>query len=137
MHVTTWFERDRAHVAVYNDESMARTICEWWDDDVRQAIEDGFLDARDIEGSAERYATESGLACEGCSHSPVQGVRPDATNHSGHDLPEGYVAIERCDTCGIFDSDVSAGIVWRGGKEPKVLLDEEGSTVIVPGVHGI
>lgn len=58
-HVETWFERDRAHVDLQdaNDE----TIIEWWDEDVEQAIEDGFLDPRDYYGSAVQYAEEMGL----------------------------------------------------------------------------
>jgi hypothetical protein len=38
----TWFERDRAHVEL-RDRRTGKSIVEWWDDDVRQAIEDGFL----------------------------------------------------------------------------------------------
>lgn len=41
----TWFERDRAHVALLDSRNDA-TIVEWWDDEVFQAIEDGFLDNR-------------------------------------------------------------------------------------------
>jgi hypothetical protein len=38
----TWSERDRAHVEL-RDRQTGETIVEWWDDDVQQAIEDGFL----------------------------------------------------------------------------------------------
>ncbi len=41
--IDTWFERDRAHVALV-DVRTDRPIVEWWDDEVSQAIEDGFLD---------------------------------------------------------------------------------------------
>ena len=37
----TWFERDRAHVALISRNG--KTLIEWWDEDVNQAIEDGFL----------------------------------------------------------------------------------------------
>jgi hypothetical protein len=53
-HVETWFERDRAHVALYDDRAETILI-EWWDDDVRAAIEDGFLQPRDYHTSAYAY----------------------------------------------------------------------------------
>lgn len=43
--LNTWFERDRAHVALLDARTDA-TIVEWWDEEVFQAIEDGFLDDR-------------------------------------------------------------------------------------------
>jgi len=43
--LNTWFERDRAHVALL-DARNDTTIVEWWDDEVVQALEDGFLDNR-------------------------------------------------------------------------------------------
>ena len=55
-----WIERDRAHVEL-RDATTNETILEWWDDEVYQAIEDGFLDPRDLEGSATAYAEEMGL----------------------------------------------------------------------------
>jgi hypothetical protein len=39
--LTTWFERDRAHVDL--QDANGNTLIEWWDDDVRQAADDGFL----------------------------------------------------------------------------------------------
>jgi hypothetical protein len=47
----TWFERDRAHVELRAIESQ-ETIVEWWDQDVQEAIEDGFLNPKDYHGSA-------------------------------------------------------------------------------------
>jgi len=41
----TWFERDRAHVGL-RDKQSGKTLIEWWDDDVHQAVEDGILDTR-------------------------------------------------------------------------------------------
>jgi hypothetical protein len=52
--VSTWFERDRQHVEVRNTLTDA-TVMEWWDEDVTEAVEDGFLDASDWEGSAIAY----------------------------------------------------------------------------------
>lgn len=53
--VRTWFERDRQHVDLRSklDDS---TIVEWWDDDVTQVIEDGFLNPKDYHSSAYEYA---------------------------------------------------------------------------------
>jgi hypothetical protein len=56
----TWFERDRAHVEI-RDEETQKTIIEWWDDAVSEAIEDGFLDPSDYFGSALRYAESCGI----------------------------------------------------------------------------
>lgn len=58
--VTTWFERDRAHVAV-ECLSTGRTVADWWDEDVAELVEDGFLDPRDWIGSAVDYARYLGL----------------------------------------------------------------------------
>jgi hypothetical protein len=52
--VSTWFERDRANIRV--DDAKGDTVFDWWDDDVASLVEDGFLDRRDIEGSALDYA---------------------------------------------------------------------------------
>lgn len=56
--INTWFERDRAHVSLEKD---GETVVEWWDDDVQQAVEDGYLNPRDWLGSAMEYAKEMGL----------------------------------------------------------------------------
>jgi len=56
----TWFERDRAHVEL-RDAETNKTIIEWWDEGVFEAIEDGFLDPRDFEGSAMAYAEAMGI----------------------------------------------------------------------------
>ena len=50
----TWFERDRAMVALM-DSTTDTTLIQWIDDDVREAIEDGFLDPKDYHGSALEY----------------------------------------------------------------------------------
>lgn len=56
----TWFERDRAHVEL-RDEDTDRTVVEFWDEDVSQAVEDGFLNPRDWFGSLVEYARTHGL----------------------------------------------------------------------------
>lgn len=58
--IDTWFERDRAHVAL-RDMLTDTTVVEWWDDEVNDAVEGGFLDPRDWHGSAVEYAEERGL----------------------------------------------------------------------------
>jgi hypothetical protein len=58
MYVSTWFERDRACVIVYaGDNESDAVLLELWDEAVFEAIEDGFLDAKDLEQSAIDYAT--------------------------------------------------------------------------------
>lgn len=58
--VDTWVERDRASVIVY-DATTGATVAEWWDDEVSELAEDGFLDPRDWEGSAISYCEHLGL----------------------------------------------------------------------------
>lgn len=55
----TWFERDRAHVDL-QDRKTGRTLIEFWDEDVEQLLEDGFLDRRDLHGSLYKYAVHLG-----------------------------------------------------------------------------
>lgn len=63
----TWFERDRAHVEL-SDCRSGETIVEWWDDDVQQAIDDGFLLHRwtgaKAHAAAFDYAKSVGLVDE-------------------------------------------------------------------------
>ncbi len=67
----TWFERDRAHVHLL-DSRTDETIVEWWDEEVAQAVEDGFLNHRaficgrllrpkPLHQSAYEYAADHGL----------------------------------------------------------------------------
>jgi len=56
----TWFERDRAHVELRNEDTD-ETIAEWWDEAVHEAVEDGYLNPRDWHGSAVAYAKLIGL----------------------------------------------------------------------------
>ena len=56
--IETWFERDRAMVQLLSDDGE---ICCFWDDDVRELAEDGFLDPRDWLGSSIEYAEHHGL----------------------------------------------------------------------------
>jgi len=63
----TWFERDRAHIRL--ETPTGRVVFELWDEDVGQAIEDGFLTAPrvprpsdpDWQPHAVRYALDRGL----------------------------------------------------------------------------
>ncbi len=45
--IAVWEERDRLHICLSRKDND-RTLIEWWDDDARQAIEDGFLDTSDV-----------------------------------------------------------------------------------------
>lgn len=58
--IETWFERDRGMVMLLNKETEEE-IVEWWDEDLQQAIEDGFLDPKDFHKSAYVYAKEMRL----------------------------------------------------------------------------
>lgn len=53
--VETWFERDRAHVALV-DKRTGKAVIQWWDEEVAEVIEDGFLDPRNFLRSAYKYA---------------------------------------------------------------------------------
>ena len=53
----TWSERDRAHVELRNKKTE-KTLIEWWDDEVNEAIEDGFLDPRNLHESVYDYYIE-------------------------------------------------------------------------------
>jgi hypothetical protein len=55
-----WFERDRAHVELRNKKTQ-KTIVEWWDEAVAEAVDDGFLKTRALHRSAFDYAKEVGL----------------------------------------------------------------------------
>lgn len=63
----TWFERDRKHVRL--ETPKGRCVFELWDDDVSQAIEDGFLtpprrprpSTNDWQPHLVAYAREKGL----------------------------------------------------------------------------
>jgi hypothetical protein len=40
--VTTWFERDRAHVAL-QEVATGEILVDWWDEAVNELFEDGFF----------------------------------------------------------------------------------------------
>ncbi len=58
--MSTWIERDRAHIALYNLTNDEMVI-EWWDDDVKSMVNDGFLKPKDWKGSAIDYALQIGM----------------------------------------------------------------------------
>lgn len=62
--IHSWFERDNAHVEL-RDIRTQKTILEWRDDEVADAVQDGFLDTRHGERgmhkSAYEYAVSLGL----------------------------------------------------------------------------
>lgn len=58
----TWFERDRAWVALYPaDDDSNGPIIEYWDDQYHEAVEDGFIDPHDMLGSVIEHAKMLGL----------------------------------------------------------------------------
>jgi hypothetical protein len=75
--VTTHFERDNRNVDLYlkidrNDDSPDVEILSWTDDAVDQAVEDGFLSAKDWKGSAFEYGRMIGKIQEIESESNVR-----------------------------------------------------------------
>lgn len=50
----TWFERDRQHVEL-RDRHDEETLIEWWDEEVTDAVEDGYLDPKGYHQSAVDY----------------------------------------------------------------------------------
>lgn len=58
--IHTWFERDRAHVEL-RDKATQETVIEWWDEDVQDTVEMGFLNPNDWLGSAIDYARHLGV----------------------------------------------------------------------------
>jgi hypothetical protein len=50
----TWEERDRSMIELRNKKTD-ETLVEWWDEDVREAFEDGFLDVNNLHESAYDY----------------------------------------------------------------------------------
>lgn len=74
--LSTWEERDRAHVELINAKNDA-TIIEWWDDQVGEAIQDGFLNPRKMHESAYDYAVHIGLIRRpGARENPRRGPQP-------------------------------------------------------------
>jgi len=62
--VETWFERDRSNVRIEEADSDY-TLADWWDEDVQQLAEDGFLDFASVgrlRTSAVRYADYLGIS---------------------------------------------------------------------------
>jgi len=61
--IHTWFERDRAHVELRNKRTQV-TVAEWWDEEVGEEVEAGFLDPRDWHRSAYETAVYRGMIRE-------------------------------------------------------------------------
>lgn len=64
--VTTHFERDNRNVDLYlkvdgTNDSVERSIHSWTDDEVDQAVEDGFLSAKDWTKGAYEYVRSVGI----------------------------------------------------------------------------
>lgn len=105
--IRTWFERDRAHVDLVNKRTN-RSIIEWWDQDVYDAIEDGFLDAgrkpfradsAALHKSAYEYAISIGLirSPHRANETPSPAPRPalEARENPTADPAIPWVKVER------------------------------------------
>jgi hypothetical protein len=60
LHVDTWFERDRAMVSLVNSDNN-EVVIEWWDQDVGELVEMGWLSPDDWLRSATEYAQHLGV----------------------------------------------------------------------------
>ena len=56
--IDTWFERDRSYVGLTNKDDV---ILEFWDNDVVELIEDGFIDPKNYLVSMLEYANYLGV----------------------------------------------------------------------------
>lgn len=56
----TWFERDRAHVELRNKKNDI-SILEFWDEQVSEAIQDGYLNIKKPHESMYDHAKQIGL----------------------------------------------------------------------------
>lgn len=58
--ISVWTERDRAHICL-SRKSDDKTLVEWRDEGVGEAVADGFLDVSEaILGNLERHARQGG-----------------------------------------------------------------------------
>lgn len=65
LKVTIWDERDRLRIRVTDDDTEQLDVANWWDDDARSMIKDGFFDNGNgfevLEESILDYCQENGL----------------------------------------------------------------------------
>lgn len=60
LHIETWYEMDRAHVAVYDEDN--EVVSEWWDEEVHQAFDRGvFVEGKGFEDSVVAYLGKVGV----------------------------------------------------------------------------
>jgi len=53
----TWDERDSAFIEL-RDKKTQKTLVEWWDEEVKEVYEDGFLDPQNLHESVYDYYKE-------------------------------------------------------------------------------
>ena len=53
----TWDERDRSHIEL-RDKKTQKTLVEWWDEEVNEVYQDGFLDPQNLHESVYDYYKE-------------------------------------------------------------------------------
>lgn len=80
----TWFERDRAHVEL-RDLWTDSTIVEWWDEAVKEAVEDGYLNPKNYKRSAYEYAKMHGMLADCC---PDCGAPGELKGHMECNYPQ-------------------------------------------------
>lgn len=65
--IETWFERDRAYIGLYPADDAGRpdtnqdAVCEFWDSEVGDMIEMGFIEPENYLKSMIEYATTHNL----------------------------------------------------------------------------
>lgn len=62
--LTTWFERDRAHVCLLTADGST-TLLEFWDEQVQEMVSDGFLDPKDWHASMLEYYNNNTVVLKG------------------------------------------------------------------------
>lgn len=58
--INKWLERGGGYIAL-EDKKTGRSLIEWRDEAMDEAVEDGFLNPRDLHGSAYDYAADMGI----------------------------------------------------------------------------
>jgi hypothetical protein len=65
--VDVWQERDRLSIVVSDEWHDGKTVAEWWDDDARSMVEDGFFNPRHMGQSVMDYLADMGTLPAGAS----------------------------------------------------------------------
>jgi hypothetical protein len=115
-----WQERDRLYIGLV-DETNERDVFELWDDQAREALEDGFIDSHDMIGSAISYAKSMGMLQAGEQRAVTAGDESEEQDHTA--------SAKKADTS-VPISDDETGEVIEGESLPSGHDEEE----TVPGI---